>query len=188
MTSLTPIFAAPGAARRLLRAAFALTLAAGLAGCQSVGDFFGFGNRNNSGVTQGTPGYVRGFLGGVATEDPAASVIARRVLSAGGSATDAAVAAGFMVGAFGQLPITDYMVGKMARAELRATVYGARYVVTCLVFASAIPVIAWIHRGWGFDTLFKVLAMVAIATICMALLLPGKLPQPGGAAKPVAAE
>ena len=97
MTSLTPIFAAPGAARRLLRAAFALTLAAGLAGCQSVGDFFGFGNRNNSGVTQGTPGYVRGFLGGVATEDPAASVIARRVLSAGGSATDAAVAAGFML-------------------------------------------------------------------------------------------
>ena len=102
--------------------------------------------------------------------------------------TAVAVAAGFMVGAFGQLPITDYMVGKMARAELRATVYGARYVVTCLVFASAIPVIAWIHRGWGFDTLFKVLAMVAIATICMALLLPGKLPQPGGAAKPVAAE
>ena len=95
MTSRVPSFAEPGAARRLGRAAFALLLAAGLAGCQSVGDFFGFGSRNNSGVAQGTPGYVRGFLGGVASEDPAASVIARRVLSAGGSATDAAVAAGF---------------------------------------------------------------------------------------------
>jgi gamma-glutamyltranspeptidase/glutathione hydrolase len=95
MISRVPSFAEPGAARRLGRTAFALLLAAGLAGCQSVGDFFGFGSRNNSGVAQGTPGYVRGFLGGVASEDPAASVIARRVLSAGGSATDAAVAAGF---------------------------------------------------------------------------------------------
>jgi len=83
-----------GAARRLSRASLALFLAGGLAGCQSVGNFFGFGG-TNSGVAQGTPGYVRGFLGGVASEDPAASVIARRILSSGGSATDAATAAGF---------------------------------------------------------------------------------------------
>ena len=98
------------------------------------------------------------------------------------------VACGFMLGAFGQLPITDYMVGKLARSELRSSVYGARYVVTCLVFASAIPVIAWIHAGWGFDTLFKVLALVCVAMFGVMMLLPGKLPNPEAApvAKPAA--
>ena len=88
------------------------------------------------------------------------------------------VASGFMLGAFGQLPITDFMVGRMARSELRASVYGARYVVTCLVFASAIPVIAWIHHSWGFDALFRVLSIVAVAMIGMICLLPSRLPDP----------
>ncbi|UPY36814.1 gamma-glutamyltransferase [Sediminicoccus sp. KRV36] len=43
----------------------------------------------------GTPGFVRGFLGGVAIEEPVAAAIARDVLSAGGNAADAAVAAAF---------------------------------------------------------------------------------------------
>ena len=43
----------------------------------------------------GTPGFVRGFLGGVATEEPVAAAIARDVLSGGGNAADAAVAAAF---------------------------------------------------------------------------------------------
>ncbi|MBC4018018.1 gamma-glutamyltransferase [Siccirubricoccus deserti] len=60
-----------------------------LPGCETLGGIVG------SGPPQGSPGFVRGFLGGVATEDPAAALAARQVLSAGGSATDAAVAAGF---------------------------------------------------------------------------------------------
>ncbi|WP_424814173.1 gamma-glutamyltransferase [Roseococcus sp. YIM B11640] len=46
-------------------------------------------------IQAGQPGYVAGFLGGVASEEPISASIARDVLSAGGNAADAAVAAGF---------------------------------------------------------------------------------------------
>lgn len=48
-----------------------------------------------SNLQAGQEGFVRGFLGGVAAEEPRAALIARDVLSAGGSAADAAVAGGF---------------------------------------------------------------------------------------------
>ncbi|NIP19369.1 MAG: MFS transporter, partial [Xanthomonadales bacterium] len=37
-----------------------------------------------------------------------------------------AVALGFMLGAFGQIPINDYMIGKMAAGPFRARIYGIR--------------------------------------------------------------
>ena len=75
--------------------------------------------------------------------------------------TALAVALGFMLGAFGQIPINDYMIGRMARSEFRGAVYGARYVVSFVALAAALPLIAWVHGNWGFDALFRILAATA---------------------------
>ena len=87
------------------------------------------------------------------------------------------VALAFMLGAFGQIPINDYMIGKMAKSELRASVYGARYVVSFVVLAATIPLIAYVHHHWGFDMLFYILAVAAAAILCAVMLLPNRLPE-----------
>jgi MFS family permease len=99
--------------------------------------------------------------------------------------TALAVALGFMLGAFGQIPINDYMIGRMAKSELRATIYGVRYVVSFTVLAAALPLIAYIHGTWGFDTLFRVLAGAAALILVAVSLLPQQIPE-GGAAEAAA--
>jgi hypothetical protein len=44
-----------------------------------------------------------------------------------------AVSIGFISGAFRQLPIDDYMVEEMAKSELWASVFGARYIMSFIV-------------------------------------------------------
>lgn len=95
-----------------------------------------------------------------------------------------AVALGFMLGAFGQIPINDFMIGKMAKSELRASIYGTRYVISFAVWAIVVPLIAWIHHNWGFDTLFYILAAAALAILGAVLMLPGRLPEAQPSALP----
>jgi MFS family permease len=87
-----------------------------------------------------------------------------------------AIALGFMLGAFGQIPINDYMIGRMASGSFRARVYGVRYVVSFSVLAAALPLIAIVYGNWGFDTLFRILALVAGATLAVTACLPQRLP------------
>jgi MFS family permease len=91
------------------------------------------------------------------------------------------VALAFMLGAFGQIPINDFMIGRMAKSELRASIYGARYVVTFAVLGATLPFIAWVHEGWGFDMLFKLLALFAAVIFAAVALLPSRLPEEGAA-------
>ncbi|MFN3745977.1 MAG: MFS transporter [Hyphomicrobiaceae bacterium] len=92
--------------------------------------------------------------------------------------TALAVAVGFMLGAFGQIPINDYMIGRMARSEFRASVFGARYVVSFVALAAALPLIAWVHGTWGFDMLFRILAVAAAVIFLAVSMIPRTLPVP----------
>ncbi|MFC7734647.1 gamma-glutamyltransferase [Roseomonas sp. GCM10028921] len=85
------LFRAPP--RRPAMAALALSLAA-LTGCSTI-ERVGNALTGGPSAQPGQQGYVRGFLGNVAAEEPRAAIVARDILSAGGSAADAAVAAGF---------------------------------------------------------------------------------------------
>ncbi|MEP0942946.1 MAG: MFS transporter [Rhizobiaceae bacterium] len=89
-----------------------------------------------------------------------------------------AVALGFMLGAFGQIPINDYMIGKMASGAHRARIYGIRYVVAFSVLAMTLPLVAYVYQNWGFDTLFQILAAAALIILCAVSLLPKFLPSP----------
>jgi len=78
----------------------------------------------------------------------------------------------FMLVVFGQIPINDVLVGRMAKSEWRSRAYALRYIVTFSVMASAVPLIAWIHSSWGFNVLFGLLAVAALLIFFAALLLP----------------
>jgi MFS family permease len=87
-----------------------------------------------------------------------------------------ALALGFMLGAFGQIPINDFMIGKMESGGARARIYGIRYVVSFTALAAALPLISLIYERWGFDTLFYVLAAAAAVIFALVTCLPRKMP------------
>jgi hypothetical protein len=87
-----------------------------------------------------------------------------------------AVALGFMLGAFGQIPINDYMIGRLATGAARARVYGVRYVVSFTALAAALPLIAFVYEHWGFDTLFRILCGASLVILIGVSFLPRKMP------------
>jgi MFS family permease len=88
-----------------------------------------------------------------------------------------ACAMAFMLAAFGQIPINDYMIGRLAEGEWRARIYGVRYVVSFTVLAAALPLIAFVYENWGFDVLFRILAVSAAVILGAVLMLPQRLPR-----------
>jgi len=93
-----------------------------------------------------------------------------------------AVALGFMFGAFGQIPINDFMIGKMASGPARARIYGVRYVLAFSVLALSLPLIGYVYEHYGFDALFRLMAGAAAAIFIVTACLPSRLPAPAPAA------
>ncbi len=83
-----------------------------------------------------------------------------------------AVSLAFMLVVFGQIPITDVLVGRITRSEWRSRVYSLKYIINFSVSASALPLIAWLHSGWGFGALFAVLSVAAACILAAVLALP----------------
>ncbi len=90
------------------------------------------------------------------------------------------VGTAFMLAVFGQIPINDVLVGRMAQSEWRSRAYALRYIISFSVMASVVPLIAWIHGNWSFSVLFLVLAIAASFILFAVMFLP-KL-EPGATA------
>lgn len=82
------------------------------------------------------------------------------------------LALAFMLVVFGQIPINDVLVGRVAQNEWRSRAYAMRYIVTFSVMALAVPLIAWIHGTSGFGTLFALLGVAASLIFAAVLVLP----------------
>jgi MFS family permease len=83
-----------------------------------------------------------------------------------------ATATAFMLVVFGQIPINDVLIGRVAKSQWRSRALAARYIVTFSISATAIPMIAWVHANWGFDIFFLILAVAAAAISAIVLFLP----------------
>lgn len=78
----------------------------------------------------------------------------------------------FMLVVFGQIPINDVLVGRVAKSEWRARAYSARYIITFAVMATTIPALSFIHGNWGFTRLFLLMAMGAALIFSAVIFLP----------------
>ncbi len=87
-----------------------------------------------------------------------------------------AVAVAFMLAVFGQIPINDVLLGRLTASAWRSRAFACRYIVTFSALAAAIPLIAWVHGAHGFDMLFKLLMVAALAILAAVTLLPKAMP------------
>ena len=82
------------------------------------------------------------------------------------------VSFGFMLMVFGQIPINDVLIGRVAKSEWRSRAFAIRSFITFTVMATSIPLIAWLHETWGFSALFLVLCICAALIFSAVVMLP----------------
>ena len=82
------------------------------------------------------------------------------------------VATAFMLVVFGQIPINDVLVGRVAPAAWRSRAYAVRSALTFTVMASTLPLVGWIYGTRGFSALFAILSCAALVIFVAVLTLP----------------
>jgi MFS family permease len=84
-----------------------------------------------------------------------------------------AVALAMMFFIFGQIPINDAMIARYVADEWRSRAYALRYLVSFSASATAVPLVAYLHRGGGgFEQILLVLAAFALVNFIGALSFP----------------
>jgi predicted MFS family arabinose efflux permease len=75
--------------------------------------------------------------------------------------------------AMGAIPVTDLLVARYTPANLRATVYGAKFVLSLGVASLGVPMVGIIrdYTG-GFTVLFFVLSSLAAVVVAATFFLP----------------
>ena len=78
-----------------------------------------------------------------------------------------------MVGVFGQIPITDFIIAKYTASTWRARMYALKYSLSFFVSIAAVPLVGGLRDYSGsFDLLFYVLAGLAVLVLVAAVVIP----------------
>jgi MFS family permease len=84
-------------------------------------------------------------------------------------------AAAMMFVVFSIIPIHDTIIARFTNKEYRSRVFALKYLVGLCVGAAALPMVGWLHTNMGgFETVFLVLASLAVFEAAVALFLPSR--------------
>ena len=83
-----------------------------------------------------------------------------------------AVSALIIMGVFGQVTVSDALVGRYTADAWRARAYALRYFLGFTAAGLSVPLVAWLHQTGGFALLLQILAGMYCLVILAAFLFP----------------
>lgn len=87
-------------------------------------------------------------------------------------------AAAMMFVVFSIIPIHDTIIARFTIREYRSRIFALKYLVGLCVGAVALPMVGWLHSGvGGFETVFLILAALAVFEALISLFLPSRDPR-----------
>ena len=81
---------------------------------------------------------------------------------------------GAMIFIFGAIPFTDSMIVRYVDDRIRSSVAGMRFTISLGVSSLAVWLLGPLVKDWGFGALLTGMALVALCTAAMVLLLPSE--------------
>lgn len=90
------------------------------------------------------------------------------------------VSALIIMGVFGQITVSDALVGRYTADAWRARAYAMRYFLGFTAAGVSVPLVARLHEVGGFALLLQVLALMYCLVIAAAFIFPGDKPSVAG--------